>query len=144
MRCCGESTWLRRPKLSAIAAISSGASVTATMSYRPCVQNTSFTVTQNVCAKSNWILPTRFARSGLNAYLTVRPASTYLQRARVIPDKLKSGQSPYRSVELLLRHNPAGKGFPGSVREPDSISLRPIKRTLYGRSMRPEWLPSSW
>src|SRR5262245_57746231 len=39
-----------RLKLSAVADSSSGASMTDTMSYRPCVQNISFTVTSNVLA----------------------------------------------------------------------------------------------
>ena len=39
-----------RLKLSAVAESSSGASTTVTMSYRPCVQNISFTVTPNVFA----------------------------------------------------------------------------------------------
>ena len=39
-----------RLKLSAVAESSSGASTTVTMSYRPCVQNISFTVTPNVLA----------------------------------------------------------------------------------------------
>jgi hypothetical protein len=39
-----------RLKLSAVAESSSGASMTITMSYRPCVQNMSFTVTPNVSA----------------------------------------------------------------------------------------------
>src|SRR5262249_27461829 len=39
-----------RLRLRAVAAISSGASVKATISYRPCVQKISFTVTPNVLA----------------------------------------------------------------------------------------------
>ena len=39
-----------RLKLSAVAESSSGASTTITMSYRPCVQKMSFTVTPNVFA----------------------------------------------------------------------------------------------
>jgi hypothetical protein len=39
-----------RLRLSAVAESSSGASMTITMSYRPCVQNISLTVTPNVSA----------------------------------------------------------------------------------------------